>query len=120
MSEIEKMYENAGINQVCNTCELRGFKRLCPSKELCVRANPPFTAEKQLELIKFCFEKYRLLGKTRVAGDRCVIYNLRFPDDYPEYIDCATWEEAIAGLINNFWQDLTEIEKVQIKEILDD
>ena len=114
MSEVTKLYENAGIEpKKCSECDNNmdcGFGKDC---------YPPFTAEKQLELVKLCFEKYRLLGKTRVTGERCVIYNLRFPDDYPDYTDCATWEEVIAGLINKLWQSLTEDEHRQIKEILE-
>ena len=143
MSEITKLYENAGIKPEYKDCCIITDKYLnyetelsyedlmdkeCPHNQECTDEceyaynkiiYPPFTAEKQLELVKLCFEKYRLLGKTRVTGDRCVIYNLRFPDDYPDYTDCATWEEAIAGLINKLWQSLTEEEKQQVKGILE-
>lgn len=65
MSEIAKMYENAGIKQICDTCELRGFKRLCPTKELCIRVNPPFTAEKQIAILKLLIytKKQMLINK---------------------------------------------------------
>lgn len=119
MSEIEKMYENAGINQVCNTCELRGFKRLCPTKELCVRTNPPFTTEKQIELIK-------LLGNVR---DYTVEID-KFKGVY--YVGCRSagsndklwgssnvFEDALAELINETWFCLTEEEKQQVKGILE-
>ena len=118
MSEIEKMYKNAGIEQVCSTCELRGYKRLCPTKELCVRTNPPFTAEKQLELLKICFDKYERLEKVRGLKERCIIYH-HFEKDYTEFVNCETWEETIAGLINNLWKDLTSEEKQQVKGILE-
>ena len=117
MSEIEKMYENAGINQVCNTCELRGFKRLCPSKELCVRTNPPFTAEKQIKLIKWLSRRYIEVSNYDAENGR--MYNIK-----PTVGDFATsfnydFSECIAGCINHLWQDLTEEEKQQVKGILE-
>jgi hypothetical protein len=111
MSEITKLYENAGVNQVCNTCELRGFKRLCPSKELCVRTNPPFTAEKQLEITKFLLKK-------------AVYYDVKDDKYWFYYEECESagykpFDEAIAHFINKLWQDLTEEEKMSIKNILE-
>ena len=97
MSEITKLYENAGINRVCNTCELRGFKRLCPTKALCVRTNPPFTAEKQLKLIKWFMHSEHFSP---------IRFNVRWVVD------------DIASYINFLWQDLTEEEKQQVKGIL--
>ena len=110
MSEIEKMYENAGINQVCNTCELRGFKRLCPTKELCVRTNPPFTTEKQIELIK-------LLAKGEVKiNNEDGEYEFSIFDTVSDF---SSFEESLADLVNRMWQDLTEEEKQQVKGILE-
>lgn len=100
MSEITKLYENAGINKVCNTCELRGFKRLCPSKELCVRTNPQFTAEKQLEIVK------QILFSTWWMN----LKRLQFSEKF---------DEGLAQMINELWQDLTEEEKQQVKGILE-
>ena len=99
MSEIEKMIENADVNQVCNTCELRGFKRLCPTKELCVRTNPPFTAEKQLEIVKMILFSTWWMNLKR----------LQFSEKF---------DEGLAQMINELWQDLTEQEKQQVKGIL--
>lgn len=109
MSEIEKLYENAGVNQVCNTCELRGYKRLCPTKALCARTNPPFTAEKQLELIK-------KLGNINIDIDNGCYMNSEI---LKVEAHCDTFEETLAEFVNNLWQDLTEEEKQQIKERLE-
>lgn len=100
MDEIEKMYENAGIEPV----ELDYPDNLDP-------IYPEFTAEKQLELIKW------------------LIINRGFKPDYDEkewgfctyyiggyYRD--TFEEALANLLNELWQDLTDVEKKQIRDIL--
>lgn len=114
MSEIEKMYKNANIiSKRCSECDNNmdcGYGQDC---------YPPFTAEKQLELIKFCFDKYEKLEKVRGLKERCIIYYRFDKDGYTEFVNCETWEETIAGLINNLWQDLTEEEKQQVKGILE-
>ena len=123
MSEITKLYENAGINKVCNTCELRGFKRLCPTKELCVRTNPPFTAEKQLDIIKLISKQGQVIIENWEEDNRG--FNVTFrANSNLRYItmDCITRktvEEALAQIVNDIWQDLTKEEKVSIKNILE-
>lgn len=100
MNEIEKLYENAGIKPV----ELDYPDNLDA-------IYPEFTAEKQLELIKW------------------LTINRGFKSDYDEkewglctyYIGGyyrETFEEALANLLNELWQDLTDKEQQQIKEIL--
>lgn len=118
MTEVEKMYENAGVKP----------KR---GKEITIDATTdkenyhnvyygysPFTAEKQLELIKW-------LGKNKSD------YGLQYRgsawcnccDFYWEYFDKDSedknFEESLAGLINILWQDLTEEERKQIRGILE-
>lgn len=138
MSEIEKMIENADVNQVCNTCELRGFKRLCPTKELCVRTNPPFTAEKQIAILLFILNKFGDIGFQKMYSIRGNDENTRkdfikcLCDCQHETLDSRpvdfyyqngasgdNFEESLAGLINCLWQDLTEEEKQQVKGILE-
>ena len=102
MSEVEKMYENAGIRQICNTCELRGFKRLCPTKEQCVRINPPFTAEKQLKIMAFLINRKVGLSFKAEQGE----------------ITVEAISRGLAGIVNRIWQDLTEQEKTEIADIL--
>lgn len=118
MNEIEKMYENAGIKptknwQSCRNCKLKTETRYddwgeeyltckmlerpknCPdAKEF----YPPFTAEKQIELIKWCLDNYR-----------GYIF---------DSIETEWFEEQLCAFINNIWQDLTEEEKQQVKGIL--
>jgi len=106
MNEVEKLMKNAEVESI-------GFDTYKLEDEY-----PPFTAEKQLELLKICFEKYERLEKVRGLKERCIIYYRFDKNGYTEFVNCETWEETIAGLINNLWQDLTDIEKVQIKEIL--
>ena len=42
-------------------------------------------------------------------------YQMQFASTY-----CDTLEEAIAGFINDMWQDLTAEEQAEIKRILED
>lgn len=95
MNEVDKMYENAGIEP-----EYVEGENLMEYSYGTLKY-PPFTAEKQIELIKFLVE-----------------------NSWCNYLDwlvrcCESFEESLATLINNLWQDLTEEEKEQIKEVLD-
>lgn len=105
MSEIEKMYELAGIKPY--------------DKYNVNKLYPPFIAEKQIKLVK-------LLGSVR---DYTVEID-KFKGVY--YVGCREagsndkhwgssniFEDAIAELINGLWKDLTEEERKQIKEILE-
>ena len=114
MSEIKKMYKNAEVNRVCDTCELRGYKRLCPSKELCVRTNPPFTAEKQIELIKWLAKRDCMY---RLTYERDFLWCSQL--EWQSSFCYENFEESLANLINTLWQDLTEEEKQQVKGILE-
>ena len=128
MNEIEKLYENAGFIKTkgnCDVCPLdvrtckRGYSE-------CPYIYPPFTAEKQLELIKYLelndfmdtlrivyrpFEKVWLLQAFAIS---------EFANEEPNiYIGKGVeFNIAIANLINVLWQDLTEQEKEQIRNIL--
>ena len=78
---------------------------------------PPFTAEKQLELIKWCLFKYKYINYLDIENyaNKISIQETQFVSD-----DCDTLEEAIASFINNMWKYLTDTEKAEIKEILND
>ena len=105
MSEIKKMYENVNITpKKCLECDNNmdcGFGKDC---------YPPFTAEKQLEITKFLLKK-------------AVYYDVKDDKYWFYYEECESagykpFDEAIAHFINKLWQDLTEDEHRQIKEIL--
>lgn len=101
MSEIEKMYENAGVLKEClSPCYINKTWRKthdCPNCDN--RENyPPFTAEKQIELIKFLMGDY---------------------SSYLNIIDTNNFENSLASYINYLWLGLSEEEKQQIKEILE-
>lgn len=95
MSEIEKLYRNAGVESV-------GFNTYKLEDEY-----PQFTAKKQLELIK-------LIAHRKGYPDYEYFGNLF--DDYVQLLD---FNEALAKLVNILWQDLTEEEKQQVKGILE-
>ena len=102
MSEIEKMYENAGVNK---ECEKNYVYRECPHKtrqcEDCVLfIYPPFTAKKQLEIVKMILFSTWWMNLKR----------LQFAEKF---------DEGLAQMVNDLWQDLTEEEKQQVKGILE-
>ena len=114
MSEVEKMYELAGIEKkiTCScsdTCydgspsECEG----CPSFKL-----PPFTAEKQLSLIKWLGIRDELnFYQSKITRD-WVFYN------YEKEATHYNFEQGLASWVNYLWQDLTKEERKQIAEIL--
>lgn len=94
MSEIEKLMQNAEL-LYCNKCR---HDSEIDCIYMCESKYPPFTAEKQLELIKWCIDNYR--------------------GEIFDTIETEWFEEQLSAYINNLWQDLTEEEKTEIKEIV--
>jgi len=134
MTEVEKLYENVGINKtICKYAKYgyegeEGTWYLCTKNSSnginledrecwtyptgnadCVEKEyPPFTAEKQLELIK-------KLGNINIDIDNgCYMSS----EILKVEAHCTEFEETLAEFINNLWQSLTEQEQQQIKEIL--
>lgn len=120
MSEVEKMYENAGIKptknwQSCLNCKLKTetryddwgeeyltCKRLERPEE-CFDAKeyyPIFTTEKQLKIVKMILFSTWWMNLKR----------LQFSEKFGE---------GLAQMINELWQFLTEEEKQQVKGILE-
>lgn len=120
MNEIEKMYEKFGIEKEyeCNArfCygELNACPLWCKNCENLISFYPPFTTEKQIELIKW------------LSDTDYYIHNLYKTIDTKEYciendfynVQANEFEEALASLINKLWHFLTEKEKQQVKGIL--
>ena len=109
MSEIEKLYENVGLIY-CNKC--RHDSEL-DCLYMCESKYPPFTAEKQIELIKWLVHNTKQIHITDVNNGEFFFSALT----YESYMK-VDFDEALASFINNLWQDLTE-ERTQIKEILE-
>ena len=102
MSEIEKIYKNAGVESI-------GFNTYKLEDEY-----PPFTPKKQIELIKWLKDNRDF----HTCGNWCT--TLDRTGETVEHRD-GKFEEALAGLINQLFiaQDLTEEEKQQVKGILE-
>lgn len=135
MSEIAKMYENANAyKNICkcyfknifdysidygqDVCihvedEIRHGCEGCELAEQNVKYYPPFTAEKQLELIKWLIQKY----KTILIEHKLNLFYINIRAIYTGMVHIE-FDETIAGLFNNLWQDLTEQERTEIAEIL--
>jgi len=124
MSEIEKMYENAGIEKEKKQQCVQSYKTE-NGIGICIDFNkrddylyfyPPFTAEKQLELIKWLMNKS--FSYSTVEDKDGVKY--WFEIDYETSSHgFKSFEETIADTINEMWQNLTEEEHKQIKNILE-
>lgn len=109
MNEIEKLYKNAGIpkfgKRQCRDSEYLECQNYCFCNvdnkcDKFIIDYPPFTAEKQLELVKWLLNTINLL----------CLSPLKNSEDF---------ENDLAGLINCLWQDLTSEEQIEIKEILE-
>ena len=115
---IEKMYENANI-KICK--RKQGFTLKDCTDRNCRECGyydiPQFTAEKQLSLIKWLLGGYDI-GFNQL-GERCINTSLDGVNCIGGLGSGDTFEESLAQAINDIWQDLTEEERKQIKEILE-
>ena len=120
MEEIKKLYENVGVREKWERYETEDL-------EGCVnfgskKVYPPFTAEKQIAIEEVILQNKKNYNKwieynINVYGE----WVIRFvrTDKFAPYVALGkTRAEAFANVINYFWQDLTEEERKQIKEIL--
>lgn len=119
MNEIEKLYENAGIEKR-KFCEfdpdcIYFLSKYCELKYDIKCENyiyPPFTAEKQIKLLEFDY-KY-----SRVPAIGYIIELKKYDCPHYDYGAFDTFQEVLCAEINYHWQFLTEQEKEQIKKIL--
>ena len=116
MSEVTKLYENAHVYpRVYGDITKETFEnKVFNMGDMC---NEAFTAEKQLELIKWlCQKTYRnyLLIKYNFTN-----YYWQIECNMTDSDKLDNFTETIASIINNLWQDLSEEERKQIKEILE-
>ena len=135
MTEVEKLYELAGVEKEFDYLEChRGTSSICcplmdyeserdehcegcvnSSKMQEVYSYPEFTAEKQIELIKLLAIKGDFEYTLDIAKNTDAYYTMYFDDTR---WTCKTFEETLAGLINSMWNKLTEAEHNEIREIL--
>lgn len=118
MSEIEKLYELANIKKQKFEGIASGDYPIAVGYE----DYPPFTAEKQIELIKLLQRKNGYKFSFSSTNDNSEYLFFAHKDNTPvqDLIVAGDkcYEEALASFINNLWQSLTEEEKQKIKEIL--
>lgn len=114
MNEVTKLYENAEPDRNCNL--YKHFTE-CPMKhtqcEDCENfVYPPFTAEKQLELIKWLGTRDEFnFYQNKVTKDWVFYDHEKDATHYDFKLGLASW-------VDYLWRDLTDVEKQQIKEIL--
>ena len=125
MNEIIKLYENAGVEKQyysfkCSDGNIYNWELNENGNDkynMCFIGKPEikertFTAEKQLELIKFLLNQgvyYSTFPNNT--------YQFHISDDI-ENPQPRKFDIAIAEIINDLWQDLTEEERKQIADIL--
>lgn len=121
MSEVEKMYENAGVKKEVIPCPAKYYGYDCTRNnwddEDCscdIEGYPPFTAEKQLSLIKWIAE-YK--EECRITYEK--EYKWCTQIDWQSSFCYDNFPASLANLINSLWQDLTEEEQQQVKGILE-
>lgn len=110
MNEIEKMFENVGLEKFehkeefsIDDCEEYCIDNNC--EECSWRKYPPFTAEKQLKILCFIVNnKHSVTFHDRVFGY--------------DKLTLEKTQENLAWAMNRIWQNLTKEEKEQIKDIL--
>lgn len=126
MSEIEKMYLLAGIRKGRMSDEDCAEDCLDYECKNCRYSNyPPFTAEKQLSLIKWLaeFSDFGTFSpdaeidkdtKVKIYGFALIKREKRY------YFIDTRFEIALAKCLNNLWVDMPEEEKEQIRKILNE
>ena len=122
---IKKLYKLAGIEDY-SIKNLRGFipngyKCIADENNKVLDIVIDFTAEKQLELIKWIAHKANnglLINKHITDGGASMVFdNLGYESTLASSF--ISFEECLAKLVNNLWQDLAEKQKQEIKRILE-
>ena len=112
MTEIEKMFENAGIKPLCQISD--GY---CGIKNV----YEDFTAEEQIKIL-IALANYNLYEEDKrlmIDSFNGEIY-IGFYQDTTLVANATDKEfsKCVAKIINNLWQDLTDQEKEEIRNIL--
>jgi len=114
MNEVEKMYRNAHVypkvyrDITKETFEDKKFNMV----DMCKEA---FTAEKQIEICKFLLKVEHSISYYFYENR----YGFVIDDKQDDCIEAEKFETALAMIVNDLWQDLTEEERKQIKGILE-
>ena len=117
MTEVEKLYKLAGF-KIVPKCEDYSCV-VCDEYEKCARGKyPPFTAEKQIELIKILSKLKDFEFESVFARNSYIVGCRECESNDKHWAENKEFEQALAELIINLWQDLTSEEQEQIREIL--
>lgn len=103
MSEVEKLYKNAGIEpkyKDYRTKNGKTYEDKNPNNRNIRLLYPEFTAEKQLELIEFYIKSVWWLNLACFKSSS------------------LPFDEELAKLTNHLWEDMTISQQEQIKRIL--
>ena len=113
MTEIDKMFENAGFPKK----QCKDYSRIvCEQNNNCEKY-PPFTAEKQIKLIKWLIKNKRLfIRKANYSSN----YYMDITYNRGDGVDNPKFESCLASLINDIWQILTDHDKDEIRGILNE
>lgn len=117
MTEIEKLFENAGINKRCCANIIKLDDCICSPSDCRNYNYPDFTAEKQIKLIKWLIRNKRLFIR---KADYSSNYYMDVTYNRGNGVDNPKFESCLASLINDIWQDLTDKEKEETRGILNE
>lgn len=120
MTEIEKMFENAGIKGEWRDYRTKNgkiYEGKNPKNRNIRLCKPRFTAEKQLELIKWLIRNKRLFIR---KADYSSNYYMDVAYNRDNGVDNPKFESCLASLINGIWQSLITQEKEEIRRILNE
>ena len=106
MSEITKLYENAGVEYLMYVVDT------FPPVEY---PQINFTAEKQLFLFQWVCKKFDEIYISYTDFEEVQSWEIV----YKISVHRNSFEECLCAFVNLFWQDLTEEEKQQVKGILE-
>ena len=116
MNNIEKMYENAEVDKMCDTFVhwIQCNWETCHCRDCEHFVYPPFTVEKQIAILQLLTQQCDLT-MSHFTKWEFIHYN----GQEPTKVTGEDFAETFAKLINAYWQDLTEEEKQQVKGILE-
>ena len=121
MNEVEKMYENAGISKEVIPCPAKYYGYDCTRNNWddadcsCdIEEYPLFTAEKQIAILKLLTQQCDL---TISHFTKWEFIHYDYVQE-PLQVTGKDFTETFIKLINAYWENLTDKEKEQIREIL--
>lgn len=109
-NNIEKLYELAGVEKRIFSAVIQGeFPHRIHD-----RCYPPFTAEKQLNLIKWLAKLGEFEFCLEIAHNSFDVFTFYFNGIRVH----DSFEEALAGLVCELWDDLTDEQREEVRGIL--